>query len=61
MVYRGQERAMGNELSLSLQQQVEQGISVLKHGGIVAFSTDTVYGLGTTVNFSQAVEQVYQK
>ena len=51
---------MGNKLSLSLQQQVEQGISVLKEGGIVAFPTDTVYGLGASSNTSRAVEQVYR-
>ena len=51
---------MGNKPSLSLQQQVEQGISVLKEGGIVAFPTDTVYGLGASTNISRAVEQVYR-
>jgi len=51
---------MGNRLSLSLQQQVEQGISVLKQGGIVAFPTDTVYGLGASSSIGRAVEQVYR-
>ena len=51
---------MVNKPSLSLQQQVEQGISVLKEGGIVAFPTDTVYGLGASTNISRAVEQVYR-
>ena len=49
-----------NKPSLSLQQQVEQGISVLKDGGIVAFPTDTVYGLGASISISRAVEQVYR-
>ncbi len=43
-----------------IQQQVERGISVLKGGGIVAFPTDTVYGLGAGSNLYQAVERVYQ-
>lgn len=51
---------MKNKLSLSLQQQVEQGISVLKEGGIVAFPTDTVYGLGASSSIGRAVEQVYR-
>jgi L-threonylcarbamoyladenylate synthase len=51
---------MGNKLLLSIQQQVEQAITILKKGGIVAFPTDTVYGLGASMNITQAVERVYQ-
>ena len=51
---------MENKLSLSIQQQVEQGISILKQGGIVAFPTDTVYGLGACISIGYAVERVYQ-
>ena len=43
-----------------IQQQVDRGISILKRGGIVAFPTDTVYGLGAGANLHQAVERVYQ-
>jgi L-threonylcarbamoyladenylate synthase len=50
---------MGNRLASSIQQQVEQGINVLKQGGIVAFPTDTVYGLGAAINGDQAVARVY--
>lgn len=61
VIYCGQEeKAMLNKPSLSLQQQVEQGISVLKEGGIVVFPTDTVYGLGASISIGRAVEQVYQ-
>ncbi len=45
---------------MSIQQQVEKGISILKEGGIVAFPTDTVYGLGACANLRQAVERVYR-
>jgi L-threonylcarbamoyladenylate synthase len=45
---------------LSIQQQVDRGISILKQGGIVAFPTDTVYGLGACANINQAVERVYR-
>ncbi len=51
---------MGNKLSLSLQQQIERAISVLKQGGIVAFPTDTVYSLGASISIERAVEQVYR-
>jgi len=42
-----------------IQQQVEKGISILKQGGIVAFPTDTVYGLGACAYLPQAVERIY--
>jgi len=51
---------MENKLSLSIQQQIEQGISILKQGGLVAFPTDTVYGLGASISIRHAVERVYR-
>jgi len=51
---------MQNKLLSSVQKQVEQAISILKEGGIVACPTDTVYGLGAAVNLPQAVERVYR-
>ena len=47
-------------LPLQIQQQVEEGVSILKQGGIVAFPTDTVYGLGACPDLQSAVERVYQ-
>ncbi len=49
-----------NRSTLDTQQQVERGISILRVGGIVAFPTDTVYGLGACISNRQAVERVYQ-
>ncbi len=43
-----------------MQEQIEIGISVLKGGGLVAFPTDTVYGLGASANIPRAVTRVYQ-
>ncbi len=51
---------MLDQLPSHIQQQVKRGISILKQGGIVAFPTDTVYGLGAWANNHQAVERVYQ-
>ena len=51
---------MLDESSSDIQQQVALGISVLKRGGLVAFPTDTVYGLGAGANIPQAVARVYQ-
>ncbi|MFC1985100.1 L-threonylcarbamoyladenylate synthase [Chloroflexota bacterium] len=50
---------MASKLSLDIQQQIEQGISVLAQGGIIAYPTDTVYGLGASAGIPQAVERVY--
>jgi len=36
------------------------GVSILRQGGLVAYPTDTVYGLGAGVNVPQAVERVYR-
>ena len=44
---------------LDIRQQVKEGISILKQGGIVALPTDTVYGLGACMHIHKAVEQVY--
>jgi len=49
-----------DKIPSDVQQQVETGISILRQGGIVAFPTDTVYGLGACANIPQAVERVYQ-
>ena len=51
---------MLDKLPSPIQRQVERGISILKQGGIVAFPTDTVYGLGACANLPSAVERVYQ-
>ena len=51
---------MLTKLPPDIQRQVDRGISILKRGGIIAFPTDTVYGLGACANRYQAVERVYQ-
>lgn len=51
---------MLSQLPLELRNQVEAGIAILKRGGIVAFPTDTVYGLGASSLIESAVRRVYQ-
>jgi L-threonylcarbamoyladenylate synthase len=51
---------MGTTNSTSIQEQVEKGVSILKKGGVVAFPTDTVYGLGASMGIDSAVEKVYR-
>lgn len=58
--YRQDGKTMVNKVSLPIKKQIEKGISILKQGGIIAFPTDTVYGLGACANNIQAVGMVYQ-
>jgi L-threonylcarbamoyladenylate synthase len=51
--------AMLTGISADMLRQVERGIAILKDGGLVAFPTDTVYGLGACADLAPAVERVY--
>jgi len=46
-------------LDRDTQALVEQGIAVLRRGGLVAYPTDTVYGLGASIDLPDAVARVY--
>lgn len=50
---------MPGELSSDLRKQIEAGVSILKKGGVIAFPTDTVYGLGACADNPRAVQRVY--
>ena len=51
---------MSVELPESLKPKIKEAISLLKRGGIVAFPTDTVYGLGASAVIPEAVARVYR-
>jgi L-threonylcarbamoyladenylate synthase len=51
---------MSVELTSDLRHQVDKGILLLKRGGVIAFPTDTVYGLGASARDFMAVERVYE-
>ena len=51
---------MLDKLPSYISKQVDEAIFILKQGGLVAFPTDTVYGLGAWSNLSLAVERIYQ-
>jgi len=40
--------------------QIEQAIEILRRGGVVAFPTDTVYGLGANALSPEAIRRVFQ-
>jgi L-threonylcarbamoyladenylate synthase len=49
-----------SELSSQVQGQIEKAIGILRSGGLVAFPTDTVYGLGAGAYLVPAVERLFQ-
>ena len=44
----------------ALNEQINKGIQILKRGGVIAFPTDTVYGLGADAFNPRAVERIYE-
>jgi len=42
------------------KEQINKGIQILKRGGVIAFPTDTVYGLGADAFNPKAVERIYE-
>jgi len=43
-----------------LPREIEKGVEILKKGGVIAFPTDTVYGLGADAFNATAVERIYE-
>jgi L-threonylcarbamoyladenylate synthase len=46
-------------LRLEEPRALEKAIETLQHGGVVAFPTDTVYGIGASLNHQAALERIY--
>ena len=51
---------MLHRFSPDVQQQIERAVIILRQGGIVAYPTDTVYGLGAGMSIPRAVKRVFQ-
>jgi L-threonylcarbamoyladenylate synthase len=51
---------MTKTISSSLLEQVKQAVAILRDGGIVAYPTDTIYGLGADIYNDKAVEKVFK-
>ena len=47
-------------MPLEIKKQIKSAVAVLIDGGLVAFPTDTVYGLGACYDNIDAVERIYQ-
>lgn len=46
-------------MKLNIDLQIKQGVEIIKNGGVVAFPTETVYGLGANVYNPQAIAQIF--
>jgi L-threonylcarbamoyladenylate synthase len=47
-------------LTEKVQKQIEKGIEIIRKGGVVAFPTDTVFGLGAGAYLESAIERIFQ-
>lgn len=51
---------MRTELTADIKGKINKGISILIGGGVIAYPTDTVYGLGACFDNLDAVQRIYQ-
>ena len=42
------------------QRKIDQVVEVLRQGGVIAYPTDTIYGIGCDIMNKKAIERVYQ-
>ena len=47
-------------MAAGIKKQIKEAISILKNGGLVAFPTDTVFGLGAIASNIDAVKRIYE-
>ena len=43
-----------------MQEEIEQAVRILRAGGLVAFPTETVYGLGADASNPAAVQRIFE-
>ena len=43
-----------------MELTVKQSVDVLKRGGVIAYATETVYGLGCSVSNEKAIQRLYE-
>ena len=48
-----------SRLDVQIASQIDRAVEILKAGGVVAYPTDTVYGLGADVFNADAVAKIY--
>jgi L-threonylcarbamoyladenylate synthase len=53
-------KLMRSELPQEVKRQIKRGVEIIRKGGLVAFPTDTLYGLGAGAYIESAVERIFQ-
>lgn len=48
------------EPEVGLEEQIEKAVEILLSGGVVAFPTDTVYGLGAVYDNAAGIQKVFR-
>ncbi len=43
----------------NVQKQIEKGIEIIRAGGVIAFPTDTVYGLGAGIYHETGIKRIF--
>ncbi len=51
---------MEDQLPAKIRQQIKKAVVILRKGGVVAFPTDTVYGLGTGIYNEIGIKRIYE-
>ena len=51
---------MTKNITLKNKKLISEGIEILKQGGVIAFPTETVYGLAANMNIPGAVDRIYR-
>src|SRR5450759_626915 len=51
---------MEDQLPAKIRKQIEKAVEILRKGGVVAFPTDTVYGLGTGIYNEAGIKRVFE-
>ena len=46
--------------NVNKEETYAQAVDIIRHGGIVAFPTETVYGLGADATNAEAVEKIFE-
>ncbi len=45
---------------MSIHEKIKQAAKVIRSGGVVAFPTETVFGIGAALNQSKAIRQIFR-
>jgi L-threonylcarbamoyladenylate synthase len=60
MFVRNVQKEKANSSEFNFEMQIKKAISILQNGGLVAYPTDTVYGLGASMFDINAIERIYR-